>query len=226
MNDFTFTFQLISLGVVEFLRPLALFYHAITLVPPPEALKDPSLNEFDPLCRYLGLPNQLIDMLRGPCVQRLFAQWSLQQTVVPVPDIVNQPVLENRLVKLPQDFADLINDASTFKCPSIQMDEHVSSIPTLCLKIKLNLIFCSFDRIRDSQVILLTSRARGCFHAAPYVDEFGETDFGFRRGNPLHLNEELYAKLEHIWLHQSICEEVVDQYEIDQRNIAFEWQHF
>ncbi|KHN74188.1 E3 ubiquitin-protein ligase ubr-1 [Toxocara canis] len=184
-----------------------------------------------------------------------FFRWTAQQSVIPVPDIVRQPVMENRLVQLPEDFSELINQAANFKCPSIQMEEHASSVPTLCLVCgtllcsqsyccqrtinKETLGACSYHlqscsgpsggmflRIRDSQVILLTSRARGCFHAAPYVDEFGETDFGFRRGNPLHLNHELYAKLEHLWLHQGICEEVVNQYEIDHRNIGFEWQHF
>lgn len=52
-----------------------------------------------------------------------------------------------------------------------------------CIFVLISLGSCkstAICRIRDSQVILLTSRARGCFHAAPYVDEFGETDFGFR----------------------------------------------
>lgn len=72
----------------EFLRPLAILYNALTLVPPPEALKgwmsrrnavystilvvDPSLHEFEPLCRYLGLPHRLQDLLEGPLVDHLF----------------------------------------------------------------------------------------------------------------------------------------------------------
>lgn len=47
-----------------------------------------------------------------------------------------------------------------------------------------------------------------------------------RRGNPLHLSHELYAKLENLWLNQSIAEEVANQYEIDHRNIGLEWHHF
>ena len=41
-----------------------------------------------------------------------------------------------------------------------------------------------------------------------YVDEFGETDPGFRRGNPMHLNMELYWKLQRVWMYQEIAEEV------------------
>jgi hypothetical protein len=29
-----------------------------------------------------------------------------------------------------------------------------------------------------------------------------------------------------LWLHQQVAEEVVNQYEINYRNLAFEWQHF
>lgn len=51
-------------GLVRgFLRPAALFFHALTHVPPPEALKDPSINEFGPLCRFLGVPVVLSDVL-------------------------------------------------------------------------------------------------------------------------------------------------------------------
>ncbi|KAK6034731.1 hypothetical protein COOONC_27763 [Cooperia oncophora] len=72
----------------------------------------------------------------------------------------------------------------------------------------------------------MTTRNRGCFRPAPYVDEFGEADQGFRRGNPLHLNEELYHKLRQLWLQQGIAEEVVNQYEIDHRNMQYDWGHF
>lgn len=42
----------------------------------------------------------------------------------------------------------------------------------------------------------------------------------------MHLSHELYAKLENLWLNQSIGEEVANQYEIDHRNIGLEWHHF
>jgi hypothetical protein len=34
--------------------------------------------------------------------------------------------------------------------------------------------------MRDAQILLMTSNTRGCFMAAPYVDQFGEVDQGFR----------------------------------------------
>ncbi|KAK6013631.1 hypothetical protein OSTOST_21050 [Ostertagia ostertagi] len=107
-------------ATLSLLRPLALFYHALTLVNPPEALKDPSVDEFEPLCRYMGLPSHLTELLDGLAIEQLF-------------DI---------------------------------------------------------------------------------------------RGNPLHLNEELYHKLRQLWLQQGIAEEVVNQYEIDHRNMQYDWGHF
>ena len=32
--------------------------NAATLTPPPEALKDPAIEQLTPLCRYLGLPGE------------------------------------------------------------------------------------------------------------------------------------------------------------------------
>lgn len=83
-----------------------------------------------------------------------------------------------------------------------------------------------FLRIRECNLVLLTASKRGCHKAAPYVDEFGETDQGFRRGNPLYLNREMYRKYQRLWLHQGIAEEVLNQYEINYRNLAFDWGVF
>ncbi|KAH7722004.1 Zinc finger in N-recognin family protein [Aphelenchoides avenae] len=238
----------------EFLRPLAILYNALTLVPPPEALKDPSLHEFEPLCRYLGLPHRLQDLLDGSLIDHLFTMWSAH---IPQPDAalaVPHPVRIRLLIDLPNDYSELINQAASFRCPSIQVEDLSATVPTLCLvcgKILCSQSYCCqqsfngenvgactyhmsrcsgssgvFLRIRDCQVVFLTAPKRGCHKAAPYVDEFGETDSGFRRGNPLHLNADLYWKIQRLWLHQEIAEEVLNQYEINHRNIAFEWQHF
>uniref|UniRef100_A0A914YEK0 E3 ubiquitin-protein ligase n=1 Tax=Panagrolaimus superbus TaxID=310955 RepID=A0A914YEK0_9BILA len=61
-------------AIVEFLQPLALLYQAITLIPPPDSLKHTSYNEFESLCRYLGLPAKLEEILDGSIVDKLFEQ--------------------------------------------------------------------------------------------------------------------------------------------------------
>ncbi|VDK79468.1 unnamed protein product [Litomosoides sigmodontis] len=242
-------------AILEFLRPLSLLYYALTLVSPPEALKDPSVNEFEPLCRYLGFTPSICEFLGGQCVEKLFTLWASSQGDRSLGNFIRQPVLENAFVQLPEDFSELINQAADFRCPSVPIDDRSSSAPSLCLLCGsllcsqsyccqrtvngITLGACSYHlktctgssggvflRIRDSQIVLLTSRERGCLLPAPYVDAYGETDSGFRRGNPLHLSYELYAKLENLWLNQSIAEEVANQYEIDHRNIGLEWHHF
>lgn len=42
----------------------------------------------------------------------------------------------------------------------------------------------------------------------------------------MFLNKELYSKIQRIWLHQEIAEEIMNQLDIFQRNIAFEWGNF
>lgn len=42
----------------------------------------------------------------------------------------------------------------------------------------------------------------------------------------MFLNEELYWKIQRIWLYQEISEEIINQFDINHRNIAMEWGNF
>lgn len=243
-------------GAQSLLRPVALLYHYITLVDPPEALKDPSIQSLEALFRYVGLPSRIEEQIHGNLVDSLFSMWS---TAIPREaalrqELVVQPVRPNLLIDLPERYSTLINRVASFKCPTIPIEESSSNVPTLCLvcgsilcsqayccqKIvnkqsygacRYHMSQCSgsvgmFLRVRDCSLVLMTTRKRGCFRPAPYVDEFGEVDQGFRRGNPLHLNPELYQKLKSLWLQQGITEEVVNYNEIDYRNVQYDWAHF
>jgi hypothetical protein len=56
-------------------------------------------------------------------------------------------------------------------------------------------------RVRECKVVMLSCKNRGCFVSPPYLDQYGETDQGLRRGNPLHLSHERYtaqAQTEHL----------------------------
>jgi E3 ubiquitin-protein ligase UBR2 len=243
-------------AVIGFLQPLALLYHGITLVPPADSLKHTSYKNFDSLCRYLGLPAKLEEILDGVFVEKLFEQWAehLQVFADKVELIPRQPLYPRNLVELPHEFTDLLTMCSNYRCPSLNGNDLAPSQPTMCLvcgKIMCSQSYCCqrtvndeklgacsshlkdcvgksgmFLRIRDCQIIMLTSRKRGSYKAAPYCDQFGETDNGFKRGNPLFLHPEMYQKFKRIWLHQEVAEEVINQYEINHRNINFEWNHF
>lgn len=122
-------------GAQSLLRPIALLYHFITLVDPPEALKDPSINSSEALFRYLALPPKMEEQIGGPLVENLFAMWSSSIPKDPSQkrDLVVQPVRPNLLVDLPERYSQLINQVATFKCPSIPIEESTSNVPTLCL---------------------------------------------------------------------------------------------
>lgn len=137
--------QKLHAAALAFLRPMAILYNAITLVPPPESLKDPSIeNIFVPLCRYLGLPTTILELIAGQEVEHLFQMYELLYSN---PDIQNKklrwsqhtihielpqfPLKLNMLIELPNDFSQLINMAVNFHCP--QMQEMTTTIPTLCL---------------------------------------------------------------------------------------------
>lgn len=155
-----------------------------------------------------------------------------------------------QLIDLPEDYTDLINSVSNFSCPNNLRDE--SRNPTMCLvcgEILCSQSFCCqkeldkhsvgsctyhmhtcgagvgmFLRIRDAEILLLGLN-KGCFIPAPYLDEYGETDQGLRRGNPLKLCEERYKKLHIMWLSHGIHEEITRKTEIQQTLFATQWQN-
>lgn len=166
-----------------------------------------------------------------------------------VPIIQSIPPIR-QLIDLPEDYSDLINSVSLFTCPNNVRDD--SRNPTMCLvcgEILCSQSFCCqkeldkksvgsctyhahtcgagigiFLRIRDSEILLLGMN-KGCFIPAPYLDEYGETDQGLRRGNPLRLCRERYKKLHIIWLSHGIHEEITRRTETQQTLFATQWQN-
>ena len=82
-----------------------------------------------------------------------------------------------------------------------------------------------FLRIRECKVVLLAGRNKGCFVPPPYLDEYGETDTGLRRGNPLHLCPDKYRKIYKMWLNHGIPEEISHTLEANQFLITTPWYH-
>ncbi|EHB10353.1 E3 ubiquitin-protein ligase UBR1 [Heterocephalus glaber] len=82
----------------------------------------------------------------------------------------------------------------------------------------------SHFRIRECRVVLVEGKARGCAYPAPYLDEYGETDPGLKRGNPLHLSRERYRKLHLVWQQHCIIEEIARSQETNQMLFGFNWQ--
>ncbi|XP_036402370.1 E3 ubiquitin-protein ligase UBR2 [Megalops cyprinoides] len=165
--------------------------------------------------------------------------------------LISFPRESNRLIDLPDDYSALINQASSFTCPKSGGDK--SRAPTLCLV--CGTMLCSqsyccqtelesedvgactahtfscgagvgiFLRVRESQVLFLAGKTKGCFYAPPYLDDYGETDQGLRRGNPLHLCRERYRKIQKLWRQHSITEEIGHAQEANQTLVGIDWQH-
>ncbi|XP_017164327.1 E3 ubiquitin-protein ligase UBR2 [Poecilia reticulata] len=165
--------------------------------------------------------------------------------------LVQFPRESNRLIDLPEDYSILINQASSFTCPRSGGDK--SRAPTLCLV--CGCMLCSqsyccqtevegedvgactahtftcgagiglFLRVRESQVLFVAGKTKGCFYPPPYLDDYGETDPGLKRGNPLHLCSERYQKIERLWRQHGIAEVIGHAQEANQTLVAIDWQH-
>ncbi|PSN37650.1 E3 ubiquitin-protein ligase UBR2 [Blattella germanica] len=164
---------------------------------------------------------------------------------------VTLPLPVNQLVTLPVDYSELINTVSLFTCPNSERED--SRNPTMCLvcgqmlcsqsyccQTELNKALvgaCTYHahecgagvgiflRVRECEVLLLASPNRGCFMSPPYLDQYGETDQGLRRGNPLRLCPERYKKLQLLWLGHGIHEEIARALESSTNLMTTQWQH-
>ncbi|XP_074600637.1 ubr1 ubiquitin ligase isoform X2 [Brevipalpus obovatus] len=175
-------------------------------------------------------------------------QSNVQQTVVSNL-LIAQPHTVNQLINLPKDYSELINSVSQFTCPKSDGDD--ARTPTMCLV--CGTILCSqsyccqvdventlvgactchahdcgagvgiFLRIRDCKILLLAGRSKGCYMPPPYIDEYGETDQGLFRGNPLTLCESSYKELHRLWLRHGIPEQVAHSLELHSNMATVNW---
>lgn len=136
-------------------------------------------------------------------------------------------------VRLPDDYSDLINSVCQFTCPNNSNDD--TRNPTMCLvcgEILCSMTYCCQTSVDDSMVgactahtmtcgagtgvflrireceMLLLGYNKGCFMAAPYLDEYGESDQGLRRGNALRLCRDRLHKLHLMWLTHCMHENI------------------
>ncbi|XP_008292060.1 E3 ubiquitin-protein ligase UBR2 isoform X2 [Stegastes partitus] len=189
--------------------------------------------------------------LLEPFIHRWCCHPGVRQTLQGGGVIIRFPRESNRLIDLPEDYSVLINQASSFTCPRSGGDK--SRAPTLCLV--CGAMLCSqsyccqtevdgedvgactahtftcgaglglFLRVRESQVLFVAGKTKGCFYPPPYLDDYGETDQGLKRGNPLHLCSERYRKIERLWRQHGVAEVIGHAQEANQTLVAIDWQH-
>ncbi|XP_057372526.1 E3 ubiquitin-protein ligase UBR2-like isoform X1 [Daphnia carinata] len=161
------------------------------------------------------------------------------------------PVMSSGLITLPSDYSELINAASLFTCPNSEGDE--ARTPAMCLvtgKMLCSQSYCCqteldqqqvgactahaqvcglgaclFLRVRECKLLLMAGKSKGCFLPPPYVDAYGETDQGLRRGDPLHICDASRRKLELLWRSHGLYNEAAKYMENSQALVVTEWHH-
>lgn len=151
-----------------------------------------------------------------------------------------------RLITLPKAYSTVINMASGFKCPTVGDSSRAPSLCLICGTTLCGQCYCCvsesdrgacamhsmectngvgiFLRVRQSEVLLMFNGSKGAFVSSPYLDQYGEPDRGFRRGNPLFLNEKRYEQLEQLWLQQKVPETIAQQMEMNRHLLMQDWE--
>ncbi|XP_063980844.1 E3 ubiquitin-protein ligase UBR2 isoform X2 [Diachasmimorpha longicaudata] len=240
----------IKVASLPFLRCCALYFHYITDVPAPVELTVKDGDTYESIMMYLGLDSSCEALLGSDGVRGLAKTW-MEHPRIKLSPIVKEPLRVNGLVKLPDDYSELINTVSLFTCPN--SDKEDSRNPTMCLvcgemlcsqsyccQTELNKTMvgaCTYHaskcgagvgiflRVRECEILFLRSPNRGAFACPPYLDEYGETDQGLRRGNPLKLCKEKYKQLNQMWLGHGLHEAVSRAIELSSNLMATQWQH-
>ncbi|XP_054000464.1 E3 ubiquitin-protein ligase UBR2 [Hylaeus anthracinus] len=163
--------------------------------------------------------------------------------------VIREPLKVNKLVEVPEDYSELINMTSSFICPN--SDREDSKNPTMCLicgemlcsrsyccQTELNKLMvgaCTYHaskcgtgigiflRVRECEILFLRSPNRGSLDCPPYLDEYGETDQGLRRGNPLRLCHDKYRQLNQLWLGHGLHESISRA--LESSSTPIRWEH-
>ncbi|KFD69920.1 hypothetical protein M514_17779 [Trichuris suis] len=124
-------------AVRKFLRMVALFQYSLTLIPPPEALKDPSIKDDFPLvCRYLGLPSTLSELVDFLDMDAIKSWCSLNKvrSLVRDRELPRFPIVRpERLIDLPLKYDDALAAWASCRCPSLgTVDSATGSVCLVC----------------------------------------------------------------------------------------------
>lgn len=240
-------------GCLPFLRCCVLFYHYLTEVTTPFILTEIGGDTFANMCTYLDLPQTPRDLFNSNETLLIINRWCSHEEVVSYLNgaplqVIYEPIPVPHLVDLPGDYSELINTVSTFTCPNSDEDSKSPCLCLVCGEIICSQSYCCqtelnkmsvgacnyhaskcgagvgiFLRVRECEVLLLATPHRGCFISPPYLDDYGETDQGLRRGNPLRLCSERYKKLQTLWLSHGIHEEIARSIETSAHIISTQW---
>ncbi|XP_046847314.1 E3 ubiquitin-protein ligase UBR2-like [Xenia sp. Carnegie-2017] len=197
--------------------------------------------------------NDLESTFNSKTISNIVERWCTKaRSEIYIPNQLSFELSKKLLIQLPKDFSVLINQASQYECPVFSGIEN--SVPALCLICGawcccegwccrevlrgINVGSCTahasrcgagigiFLRVQDCRVVLLNGIGKGCFHPSPYLDAYGETDPGLRRGNPLYLCEDRFEKLRKLWSKHGVCSEIVRTLESNRQLMQIDWASY
>jgi len=241
--------QLVAEQCLPFLRSSAIMFHFVTGVAFPSL--DDVYDNYAEACvwlRYVGV-DTIDQLVQENWAKQLVGVWSANIRTKTCLWLF--PVQSSGLISLPSDYSELINAASLFTCPNSEGDE--ARTPAMCLvcgKLLCSQSYCCqtelegqqvgactahgqvcglgaclFLRVRECKLLLMAGKSKGCFLPPPYVDAYGETDQGLRRGDPLHICDASRRKLELLWRSHGLYNEAAKYMENSQTLVVTEWHH-
>ena len=156
-----------SLG---FLRCAALFYHFLSGVSYPAELTSllPPDIEFINLCKYLSLPFSPKHLLDSPFTLALVRKWAVHANV---PELLRDPAnlqfrtTVPRLVDLPTEYSELMNNITNFSCPRSVGEETRMPSPCMCLvcgKVVCSQSFCCQTDLQGQSVGACAAHTSDC----------------------------------------------------------------
>jgi E3 ubiquitin-protein ligase UBR2 len=81
--------------------------------------------------------------------------------------------------------------------------------------------------ILEVYVVLLDAsdlhHVKGCTLTPPYLDQYGESDPGLRRGSPLILSEESLQQLHQVWFQHRVPERIIQEMESHRNLMGIVW---
>jgi len=176
---------------------------------------------------------------------------SRQRRLFPLGHLTEDPSWRGGLIPLPRDYTDLLHLASEYVCPkSVTGESKDVALCLVCGTLLCIRSFCCeemvagqkvrgcsahaqycgagtgiFLELRECNIILLQKLFRGCTIKAPYLDVYGETDQGLKRGNPLTLDPARYQKINRMWLNAEVPNKIARMFDPDILMLV-PWQMF
>jgi len=205
------------------------------------------------LCTYLGLPTSLWKLTCDPGFSEVVDTYLMQLPAHLKRAFVSPyPPQRRRLISLKKNYIQVLNMADGFQCPKTNEESRAPALCLVCGTLICCLTKCCEEQIQTTSgannvggctvhaqlcsggtgiflyirkciIILSCDVTKGAYLAAPYVDEFGETDEGMKRGFPLTLDKSLMDELNNMWMNNDIPDKISRKYENEFRALIRGW---